>query len=165
VIFCFFCFLNLFWLLLYYLGFLIDTATMSVEVPGPKLDRISELLKKFLLSNSHKAREITSVLGKLNALEPALGKAVFVGTLLATMAVIVATEVSEAEIRWKSPWGGEKVLILDADAISSLCEVGQQLRTRNGHPIRAWHKGISLSSILPLEATVFSFDMSFMAFH
>jgi hypothetical protein len=79
---------------------------MSVEVPGPKLDRISELLKKFLLSNSHKAREITSVLGKLNALEPALGKAVFVGTLLATMAVIVATEVSEAEIRWKSPWGG-----------------------------------------------------------
>jgi hypothetical protein len=30
-----------------YLGFLINTATMSVEVPGPKLDRVSELLKKF----------------------------------------------------------------------------------------------------------------------
>jgi hypothetical protein len=57
-----------------YLGFLIKTEAMTVEVPPSKMSRIKGLLKKFLTYNSHKAREVASMLGKLNALEPALGK-------------------------------------------------------------------------------------------
>jgi hypothetical protein len=57
-----------------YLGFLIDTKAMIVEVPRQKMLRIKDLLVKFLTSNTHKVREIASMIGKLNALEPAYGK-------------------------------------------------------------------------------------------
>jgi hypothetical protein len=43
-----------------YLGFLIDTASMTVEVPELKMSRIRKLLELFLTSNSHKVREIAS---------------------------------------------------------------------------------------------------------
>jgi hypothetical protein len=48
-----------------YLGFIIDTATLTVKVPKPKLDRIGKLLKTFLASPRHKVREVASILGKL----------------------------------------------------------------------------------------------------
>jgi hypothetical protein len=59
-----------------YLRFLIDTATMTVKV-----------------------KEVASMLGKLNALKPALGKIDFVGTRLTTIAIVMATEVSDIEKR------------------------------------------------------------------
>jgi hypothetical protein len=133
-----------------YLGFLIDTASMTVEVPELKMSRIRKLLEIFLTSNSHKVREIASMVRKLNALEPALGKSVFVGTRLATIAVVIDTEVSDAIKRRKNPW--ESKLKLDDETIEALREVGERMGDWNGHPIRAWHTGIALSSILPLEA-------------
>jgi hypothetical protein len=78
-----------------YLGFLIDTRAMIVEVPRQKMLRIKDLLVKFLTSNAHKVREIASMIGKLNSLEPALGKSIFVGTRLATIAVVVVTSVRQ----------------------------------------------------------------------
>jgi hypothetical protein len=134
-----------------YLGFLIDIASMTVEVPELKMSRIRKLLELFLTSNSHKVREIASTVGKLNALEPALGKSVFVGTHLATIALVIATEVSNATKRRKNPW--ESKLKLDDETMEALREVGERMGDWNGHPIRAWHTGIALSSILPLEAT------------
>jgi hypothetical protein len=46
-----------------YLGFLIDTKAMIVEVPRQKMLRIKDLLVKFLTSNTHKVREIASMIG------------------------------------------------------------------------------------------------------
>jgi hypothetical protein len=37
--------------------------------------------------------------------------------------------------------------------MDALKEVNDGMETWNGHPIRAWHTGITLSSILPMEAT------------
>jgi hypothetical protein len=91
------------------------------------------------------------MIGKLNALEPALGKSVFVGTRLATIAVVIATEVTDSSRRRKNPWEGK--LKLDVETIDALRVVGSQMEAWNGHPIRAWHTGITLSSILPFEAT------------
>jgi hypothetical protein len=124
---------------------------MTVEVPELKMSRIRKLLELFLTSNSHKVREIAIMVGKLNALEPALGKSVFVGSRLATIAVVIATEVSDVTKRRKNPW--ESKLKLDDETIEALREVGERMGDWNGHPIRAWHTSIALSSILPLEAT------------
>jgi hypothetical protein len=55
------------------------------------------------MSDSHKIREIASMVGKLNALEPALGKSIYLGTRLATIVVVVATEVSDSARRRKNP--------------------------------------------------------------
>jgi hypothetical protein len=134
-----------------YLGFLIDTKAMIVEVPWQKMLRIKDLLEKFLTSNTHKVREIASMIGKLNALEPALGKSIFVGTRLATIAVVVVTEVSDNVKRRRNPW--ESILKLDEETMAALEEVNDGSERWNGHPIRAWHRGIPLSSILPMEAT------------
>jgi hypothetical protein len=68
-----------------YLGFIIDTETLTVQVLKPKMDRIKGILAKFLETPKHKVRAVASVLGKLISLEPALGKSVLVGTRLATI--------------------------------------------------------------------------------
>jgi hypothetical protein len=104
-----------------------------------------------LTSNTHKVREIASMIGKLNALEPALGKSIFVRTRLATIAVVVVTEVSDNVKRRRNPW--ESILRLDEETMAALKEVNDGMEIWNGHPIRAWHTGITLSSILPMEAT------------
>jgi hypothetical protein len=71
--------------------------------------------------------------------------------LACTIAVVVATEVTDNSMRRKNPW--ERRLKLDAETLEALREVGNQMGGWNGHPIRALHTGITLSSILPLEAT------------
>jgi hypothetical protein len=134
-----------------YLGFIIDTETLTVEVPKPKMDRIKGILAKFLETPKHKVRAVASVLGKLISLEPALGKSVLVGTRLATITVVAATEVSEASKRRRSPW--ESIIVLDDETMEALTDVGRSSDAWKGFPVRAWHTGISLSSILPYEAT------------
>jgi hypothetical protein len=134
-----------------YLGFLIDTLTMTVEVPAAKLTRIIDLLKAFLTSSQHKVRQVASMIAKLNALEPALGKSVFVDTHLATITVVVATEVTDNARRRNNPW--ECNLNLDDETIAALRDINSQMEAWNGHPIRALHTSITLSSILLLEAT------------
>jgi hypothetical protein len=91
------------------LGFIIDTAAMTVEVPLPKLTRTKSVLDKFLAISPprHKVRTVASVVGKLILLEPALGRAVLVGTRLATILIVAATEVKEGGVapgRASSPW-------------------------------------------------------------
>jgi hypothetical protein len=113
-----------------YLGFLIDTEAMTVKVPVPKMSRIRQLLKVFLTSNSYKLREIASIVGKLNALELALGKSVFVGTRLATIAVVVATEVTDNAKRRNNPW--EQKLTLHIETLDALQEVGDRMDDWNG---------------------------------
>jgi hypothetical protein len=44
-------------------------------------------------------------------------------------------------------------LKLDEETMASLKEVNGGMERWNGHPIRAWHTGITLSSIFPMEAT------------
>jgi hypothetical protein len=87
-----------------YLGFTIDTATLTVEVPKPNLDRIRKLLKTFWMSPRHKVREVASILGKLISLEPALGRSIMVCTSFLTIEVVAATEVSEIAKRRHNPW-------------------------------------------------------------
>jgi hypothetical protein len=136
-----------------YLGFIIATETLTVEVPKPKMDRIKGILAllEFLETPKHKVCAIASVLGKLISLEPALGKSVLVGTRLATITLVAATEVSEASKRRRSPW--ESIIVLDDETMEELTDVVRSLDAWNGFPVRAWHTGISLSSILPYEAT------------
>jgi hypothetical protein len=90
-------------------------------------------------------------LGKLISLELALGKLVLVGTRLATITVVAATKVSEASKRRRSPW--ESIIVLDDETMEALTDVGRSLDAWNGFPVRAWHTGISLSSISPYKAT------------
>jgi hypothetical protein len=133
------------------LGFTIDTALFTVKVPENKLNRIKKILSEFLLSRRHKVRVIAIVLGKLISFKPALGKSILVGTRLATIAVVAATEVSDESKRRRSPW--ESRITLDSETMEAMSAVRSQLDAWNGFPIRTWHTGITLSSILPSEAT------------
>jgi hypothetical protein len=134
-----------------YLGFIIDTLALTVEVPQQKLLRVKSILDIFLATPRHKVRDIASIVGKLNALEPAFGKAIFVATRLATIAVAIVTEISEGARRHKNPW--ESVNVLEADTMAALREASDRMSEWNGHPIRSFKTGITLSSVLPLEAT------------
>jgi hypothetical protein len=67
-----------------YLGFMIDTMSMMVHVPKLKLERILYHLTIFLKAKQYKVCDVTSMVGKLVALEPALGWSVLIGTRLAT---------------------------------------------------------------------------------
>jgi hypothetical protein len=96
-------------------------------------------------------RVIASVLGKLISFKPALGKLILVGTRLATIAVVAATEVSDESKRRRSPW--ESWITLDSETMEAMSAVRSQLDAWNRFPIRTWHRGITLSSILPSEAT------------
>jgi hypothetical protein len=104
-----------------YLGFTIDTALFTVEGPENKLNRIKKILSEFLLSSRHKVRVIASVLGKLISLEPALGKSILVGTRLASIAVVAATEVSDESQRRRSPW--ESWITLDSETMEAMSAV------------------------------------------
>jgi hypothetical protein len=79
-----------------YLGFCIDTEEMAVYVPELKLARVLGILDAFMQRRRHRVKDISSVIGKLISLEPALGRSVLVGTRLATIQIVVATEVSDA---------------------------------------------------------------------
>jgi hypothetical protein len=67
------------------------------------------------------------------------------------MAIVAATDVTEAVKRRSNPWS--KFIELDDDTLAALYNVWRCAREWNGCPIRCWHTGISLSSILPWEAT------------
>jgi hypothetical protein len=84
-------------------------------------------------------------------LEPAFGKAIFVDTRLATIAVAVVTEISKGARGYKNPW--ESVIKLEANTMAALRAVSDRMSEWNGHPIGSFNKGIMLFSVLPLEAT------------
>jgi hypothetical protein len=113
--------------------------------------RIKSILLSFFAQKTHKVRTIASVVGKLISLEAALGKAILIGTRLATIRIVIETEISESSKRRRNPW--EKSIELETDTMSALRTVYESLDRWNGHPIRTLHTGIALSSILPAEAT------------
>jgi hypothetical protein len=80
-----------------YLGFIIDTCDMTVHVPKQKLKRVLDIWDNFLRRRRHKVRDVASLVGKLNSLEPALGRSILVGTRLATIAIVAVTDVSDAD--------------------------------------------------------------------
>jgi hypothetical protein len=57
-----------------------------------------------LKKRRHRVWDIASVVGKLISLEPALGRSILVGTRLTTIAIVVATEVTEASLRSGHLW-------------------------------------------------------------
>jgi hypothetical protein len=96
-------------------------------------------------------RDIASVVGKLISLEPALGRSVLVGTRLATIQIVVAIEVSDASRRQENPWN--KWIEVENDTFAALHNVWLSAAEWNGCPIKCLHTGITLSSVLPIEAT------------
>jgi hypothetical protein len=72
-----------------YLGFIIDSTDMSVVIPDLKMLKVWQGFEVFLRLSTHKVRDAASMIGKLIALEAALGRLVLIGTRLTT-----ATETS-----------------------------------------------------------------------
>jgi hypothetical protein len=101
-----------------YLGFTIDTKEMCVFVPEQKLARILGILDIFLKKDRHRVRDIASVVGKIISLEPALGRMILVGTRLATIAIVAATNVTKAVKRRWNPWS--RFINLDGETVAAL---------------------------------------------
>jgi hypothetical protein len=116
-----------------YLNFTIDTKEMCVFVPEQKLARILGILDIFLKKIRHRVRDIASVIRKLISLEPALGRMILVGTRLARIAILAATDVTEAVKRRLNPWS--KFIELDDDTLAALYDVWRCFREWNGCPI------------------------------
>jgi hypothetical protein len=91
---------------------------------------------------SMSVRDLASVVGKLNSLEPAFGPAILVGTR------IIAIQVSETALQfgWKNGF-----LRISEDSRSALRRVSISLDLWNGHPIRNPGSDIALTSVLPNE--------------
>jgi hypothetical protein len=134
-----------------YLGFCIDTEKMAVYVPELKLARVLGILDAFMRRRRHRVRDIASVIGKLISLEPALGGSVLVGTRLARIQIVVATEVLDAARRRENPWS--KWIEVEDDTFAALHDMWLSAAEWNGCPIKCFHTGITLSSVLPMEAT------------
>jgi hypothetical protein len=96
---------------------------MTVHVLAAKLKRMrmKTTLKGFNRSKVYKVREVASVVGKLVSLEAALGKVVLVGTRLATIAIMAATNIAGAGMRRRNPW--EQRITLSREAMEALSEV------------------------------------------
>jgi hypothetical protein len=127
-----------------YLGFIIDTSNFGVHVPSHKMLRVVALLDQFLLSSWRSCREVASIVGRLNSLEPALGTEIFVGTRLASIKFVAVAEAHS----WSWHFS------LSSDAMCALREVRGLIHLWNGHPICAPHTCIALASVLPREAEV-----------
>jgi hypothetical protein len=126
------------------LGFIIDSKSMSVSVPGHKMERVLSAFDSFLLSPWHSCREVASIVGRLCSLEPALGTEVLVGTRLATIEYVVMAETH--------PWSWR--FCLSPETMFALQEVWELVESWNGHPIRCFHTCLTLASVLPEEADI-----------
>jgi hypothetical protein len=75
-----------------YLGFNIDTSTMMVFVAEHKMAHVLSLLEEFISALRHTVREVSSMVGKLVSLEPALWTEILVPTRLALIEVVAFSE-------------------------------------------------------------------------
>jgi hypothetical protein len=64
---------------------------------------------------------------------------------------VAATDISDAAKRRSNPWN--RKITLKTDTIAALEDVLESMEGWNGWPIRVWHTGITLSSVLPFKAT------------
>jgi hypothetical protein len=135
-----------------YLGFEIDTLDMTLTVPAAKFARVKDFVTEFLLSAHHTAREASSVIGQLIAMEPALGPSVLFGTRLVLIEVMAASE----ELSW------DRKFVVSSNAMGALAFVRDHMDSCNGHPLQALHTGFTLASVLH-DKRAFSLDVKIPA--
>jgi hypothetical protein len=124
-----------------YLGLIIDSEQMRVWVPQGKMCAAKAALTGLAGSRRHKVKKVSSVIGQVGALEPALGSAVRVGLR------IVLIQVTECSDRYG--WTG--TLYLSEDSIRCLKAVAERLDEWDGYPIRNKATAITLASVLAGE--------------
>jgi hypothetical protein len=124
-----------------YLGLIIDSRAMTISVPPAKMAEVRSVLKSLLAKSKVTVRELSSVVGKVVALEPATGPSVLVGTRMASNLV--------AETSRKYGWGLWVFCILDDKVKSALREVHRRLPEWDSHPVRSDQTSLTLAAILP----------------
>ena len=78
-----------------YLGFILDSTSMTVHVPDSKLTRVQDALAAELSAAGswRKAKEVASTVGRLIALEPALGPVVQLLTRVVQRDLLATVEI------------------------------------------------------------------------
>jgi hypothetical protein len=113
---------------------------------------VKNFLQDFLLLPHHTAREASSVIGRLVAMEPALGPSVLFGTRLTLIEVAAASK----EFSW------DHEFVVSSNAMGALAFVLDHMDSWNSHPLRALHTGFTLASVLHDERA-FSLDVKIPA--
>ena len=123
-----------------YLGFIIDTATMSVRMEETKKQRILQQTRETIAFGLRPipAKELAKTLGKMVAAEPALGTMVFI----ATRAAYVVLNKAVDERGWNSN------LTMTREALDGLCFFVENFNTFDNTPIRTTATEISIISII-----------------
>jgi hypothetical protein len=115
---------------------------MMVFLPEHKMAHVLSLLEEFISALRRTVREVSSMVGKLVSLEPALGTEILVSTRLALIEVVAFSEA----------YCWDYSFLLSDDTVVALREAGTLLRFWNGHPILTCHTAVSLAGLLPAEA-------------
>ena len=110
-----------------YLGFVIDSTTMTIKVSEEKLDDLKDALRTVTeVRGKIRAKTLAKAIGKLVAAEPAMGPVV---QLLSRMAQFELARVTE-EKGWTA-W-----MEISEEAKNSLKEMSNSLAKYNGYPIK-----------------------------
>ncbi len=122
-----------------YLGFVFNSVQMTVHVPEKKLERLSQRIKEFLEQDPTrvKPKDLASVVGIISSAAPALGRfaAVFVRS-------------AQAELAKTEEQGWNKRLNISGKVVEDLLFLRAHLWEWNGHPIKALHSAVTLTSLL-----------------
>jgi hypothetical protein len=124
-----------------YLGLIIDSKAMTISVPPAKMAEVRSVMENLLNKSRVTVRELSSVVGKAVALEPATGPSVMVGTRMASNLV--------AETSRKYGCGLKVSCLLDDKVKSALREVHRRLPEWDSHPVRSDQTSLTLAGILP----------------
>jgi hypothetical protein len=129
-----------------YLGLIMDSRAMTISVPPAKMAEVRSVLKSLLTKSKVTVRELSSVVGKVVALQPATGPSVLVGTRMASNLV---AETSRKYGLGLYGWGLRVFCILDDKVKSALHEVHRRLPEWDSHPVRSDQTSLTLAAILP----------------
>jgi hypothetical protein len=124
-----------------YLGLIIDSKAMTISVPPAKMAEVRAGVRNILDKTQVTIRELSSVVGKVFALEPATGPSVMVETRMASNLV--------AETSRKYGWGLKVFCTLDDKVKSAMREVHRRLPEWDSHPVRSDQTSLTLAAILP----------------
>jgi hypothetical protein len=126
-----------------FLGVLIDTLGMCIHASVQKIKLLREAIANMLrVYGSDPVQRLTSLVGKLVALEVAFGPSILVGTR------IVSIQISQAS----GQFGWQKgFVVLSSDSQAALRRVSASLDLWNGHPMRTPASEITLTSVLAFE--------------
>ena len=122
-----------------YLGFVIDSRSMTVSASARKLESVKQALEEFLLHpGTVTAKELASVVGKMVAMEPAFGPVVQLLTRTAQQELTAAV-VNKG---WKSR------LLISEQTRKCLSTFACHMGHMNGTLIPCLHNAIALESVL-----------------